>query len=299
VILVALAVSTPVIGVVLHATSLGIYAAHWLGLGSAIAVELAWIAAVLARRARSTSGEMRLARLPRPLILIRTAAPLAAYGTGYFALLLADRSLAWSAGHHPLPIWFNLHYELGLDVAMLGGAVGLAVLELTIHAFARLALPHQGRFSALDIASHNRWFMAFYTREVAAVAGMVVLGTLLAVGLVSALHALHALGPVQRYYADPVTRRVFVLGAAGFGLLAVGIANAGILFVLGRPWPAARAVLLGAAVDLALGLALSRSAGFSYAAGGLTAGAAVFALVSGRSAARALRRADYYLYTAY
>jgi hypothetical protein len=297
--LVALACAMPVVGIVLHLTGLGIYAAHWCGLAVSIAVELMWVALVLARRARTTTSEMRLATLPRRLILARTAAPLAAYGTGYFVLLLADRSMAWSVGRHPLPIWFNVRYELGLDVAMFGSAVGMAFLEVAIHAFSRIALPRQGRFSARDVRAHNRWFAGFYARRLLAVAVLSAAGTALAVGVFSILHSAHALGPVQGYYGDPVTRRVFLLGAVGYGLLAVGIAGSGVLFVVGRPGLAAWSVLAGAVVDLAAGYVLSRSAGFSYAAVGLTAGAATFALVSAWLAARVLLRADYYLYAAY
>ena len=136
VILLGLAVSTPVIGVVLHATRWGIYAAHWLGLASAILVEGAWVAMILRRRAASTSPEMRRARLPRSALLVRNSAPFAVYGVSYFTLLLADRGLAWSVGHHPFLIWFDVRYELGLDAALLAAAAGLAFLECAMLAVA-------------------------------------------------------------------------------------------------------------------------------------------------------------------
>jgi len=52
-----------------------------------------------------------------------------------------------------------------------------------------------------------------------------VAGAGAAIGLMSLLHHLHALGPVTRYYDDPITRRVFAIAAAGYGAIALGLAG--------------------------------------------------------------------------
>jgi hypothetical protein len=299
VILVAIAASTPVVGVVLRSTRLGIYAAHWLGLTVAIALELSVVALILRRRARTTSQELRHARLPRPALLLRSSAPLAVYGLGYFVLLLGDRAVAWSAGRHPLALWFNVHYELGLDCALLAAAFGIAFLECLIFALGRLGLPMQGRFSGLAISEHNRWYLRFHQRQLLTVTALLVFGVAAVSGLVATLHALGALGPLARFYADPVTRRVFLLGSVGLGLMAIGLANCGLLFVVARSWKAAFAVSLAALADVSSGYVASRAFGFSWAVVGLLVGAAVFALVSGAASRRVLRAADYYLFSAY
>jgi hypothetical protein len=297
--LLSLAVSMPVVGIVLNDTTWGIYAAHWIGLGVAIALQLGGAAAVLRRRSATMDRELRLAVLPRRSLLLRSAVPFALYGICYYVLLLADRAAAWSTGHHPLPIWFNVRYELGLDVALFAAAIGIAFLECTIHAFTRLATPRQSRFSALDVRGHNRYFARFHVRQLMIVAALALAGAGAALGIAVSLHHLHGLGSIARYYSDPATRRVFVLAVVGYGLLAIGSANAGLLFVLGRPWLVVRGIAFAAALDLAVSFTLSRAAGFSFAIVGLVAGAAAFMLLTGYYAARALRRADYYLYSAY
>lgn len=298
-IIVSLALSLPVVGIVLNETGWGIYAAHWLGLGAAILVDLIAITAILQRRARATTAEMRLARLPRRMILARIGAPFALYGLGYFVILLGDRGFAWSVGEYPLPIWFNVRYELGMDFAMLATAAGIAFLECIIFMLGRRALPEQQRFSGQDSAAHNRWYLRFHRFQLLAVAALLALGTATVVGVLAELHHRHGLSVLAPFYSDPVTRRVFFIGAAGLALVTVGLANCSVLFVVARPWYAAGAVLAAALVDGAVGFALSRTLGFSYAVVGLLAGGAVFALVSARLVSRVLRSADYFLYTAY
>jgi hypothetical protein len=298
-ILIGIAASVGVVAVVMKATSWGIYAAQWLGLGAAIAVQLALVASVLARRAATTPDVLRSAKFPRPAVMLPALRPLFLYGSAYFGLLLADRAVAWTAGHHPLALWFNVSYELGLDVAMFAGAAGIAFLECSLHAFSKIALPRQDRFSGLATGSHNRWYLGFFARQLAAVMLLLAAGAGIMLGTLIALHSAGALGSAGRYWSDPVTRRVLVFGFAGYAMLALGVASTGVLFNLNRARTAARAALAGAVLDIAVGLVLSRLFGFSYAVLGLTAGAAVFAILAGVAAGRALRRADYSLYAAY
>jgi hypothetical protein len=298
-ILVGIAVSVGVVAAILNGTSWGIYAAQWIGMAVAVALQLVLVAVPLRRRARQTLEGLRMASFPRPSVLLPTVVPLFIYGTLYFVLMLADRAVAWSVGHNPLPIWFSTRYELGLDVALFGAAVGIAFLECALQAFTKIALPRQDRFSGLDLTDHNRWYVRFFARQLAAVVVLLIVGGALMFGLVTLLHDAGALGRTARFYNDPVTQRVFVLGLVGYGFLALGIASSGVLFSLARPREAARALMAGVAVDLVVGLVLSRVFDFWYAVIGLAAGCAVFALLSGLAAARVLRRADYYLYAAY
>lgn len=299
VMVVGIASALLVVGVVLHHTTLGIYAAHWLGLATAILLELGVIVVLLTRRARATRGDMRLARLPRPLILLGLGSPFALYGACYFLLLLTDRVVAWSAGSHPLPIWFSPSYELGLDFALFGAAVGMAFLEVSVHAFGKAALPRQGTFSALEVKRHNHYYGSFFARQIAVASILAVAGLAALTLLMATLHGVGALGSLSGYYGDAVTRRVFVLAAIGYLLLTIGMGSCSFLFSLSRPWLAVRAIMLGAIADLAVGLPLSRAVGFSYAAGGLVAGGLVFAVVSTWYASQILGRADFHCYAAY
>jgi hypothetical protein len=240
-----------------------------------------------------------MATFPRAIVLRPTLVPLFVYGVAYFVLLLADRAVAWTVGHHPLPLGFDVRYELGLDVALFAAAVGIAFLEVALNAFSKIALPRQDAYAGTQVSDHNRWFIRFFLRQLAAVVVLLCIGAAITIGVVVALHSGGALGRTARFYSDPVTRRVFVLGLVGYGLLALGIASCGLLFNVSRPRAAALAVAVGAVVDLAVGELCGQLLGFSYAAAGLTAGAAAFALVAGIAAARVLRHADYHLYAAY
>lgn len=298
-ILVSITLSVGIGAEVLHATSWGIYAAHWLGLAAAIALELCVVAQLLRRRIAGMPDELRLARFPRPAVLRRRIAPLAAYGLANAVMVLSDRALAWTAGHHPLPLWFNVRYELGLDAAMAAALLGTALLEPSLHAFSRIAIPRQDRFSGLAVADHNRWYLRFLARQLAAVLALLILGAAAVVALIVLLHDVHALGKTARFYYDPVTRRVFVMGTAAYALMALGRANTGLLLNLSRRREALTAVVAGAVMAMIAGLALSRAIGFYFAAAGLVAGTAVFAALAGFYAARVLRRADYHLFAAY
>jgi hypothetical protein len=299
----AIAVAT-VIGIgfvwLLHgAADLGIYAAQWIALGVSIALSLAWAAVVLRRRARRTRGDLRLAQFGPRRLLARAATPFALYGTLYFALILCDRLVAWTVGDHPLPVWFDVRYELGLDLALIAVVPGLAFLEHTIEAFSAWVAPAQARRPASAIALYDGDALRFYRRHLLGALGFALAGIGIAVGGVLALDGVGALGKLHRYVHAGVSPQVFAWGAAGYVLLTWGLLNATFLLSLARTWAVVATLALALAVDLAVGLALSRSGSSWEAVIGLTAGCATFALVSAALALRTLRRVDYWYLAAY
>lgn len=278
---------------------LEIYAAQWIGLAASVGISLAWGAVILRRRARATRGTLRLARFQPRRQLVRAAAPFFCYGALYFALVLCDRLVAWSAGNHPLPVWFDVAYELGLDVALVAVVVSLGFLEHTVEAFTDRLGPAQDRFSARAVRDHNRHFLRFYAGQLLATLTFALVGVGLAYLAVSALATGDWLGDLERYAHGAVAPRVFAWAAAGYVLLAWGLLNTTFLFSLARPWLVVVALGLGVAVDAGVGLALSRTGAYWEGVIGLSAGCAVFAVLSTAMAIRTLGRTDYHYVAAY
>lgn len=292
-------VSLAVAGILYKRTSLRVEHIHWIALAIAIALELAAAALILHRRAVRTEGDMRLARLPRRRLLLRRSFPFGFYGLVYFSFLTADRIVAWASGSNPLPLWFRTPYELGLDLALGGVLLALAFLEIVVEDFSAMLVPTAARFGVDAVREFNHAVSRFWSRQLAYVGGLAAIGSWAAVVLVVGLHKLHALGPAEKIYADPVAHDVFAVGILAYAFLALGIANSVFLLTLNRPWRAISAISPGLAVSVLVGIALTTGHAYWTAVFGMLAGAAVFAAISGWQAWRTLRRADYYSYAAW
>ena len=286
------------VGLVLGNTTLGIYGAHWTGLGVSIAIEGIWAAVVLQRRLGRMSAEARTAIAPTRSHLARLVAPYALYGLGYFALLFVDRLAAWSAGAHELPFQFRASYEVGLDWALISVVPGLAMLEVTIYAFSRRLGTLGERFEATAAAEHNAELVRFYRRHLSYVALLLVAGAATTFRALLAASHFHWTR-VSELFTAPTTLHVYLLGLAGYVLLVCALYNGLFLFSVGRPWLVLRALGPAIAVAVVLAFALSRLVVYWAAVGGLVAGAAVFALLSAYSARRILRSVDFYYFAAY
>ena len=297
--LLATIVSLAVAGVLYKETSWRVEHIHWLALGVGLALQLGAAAVILHRRAVNTKGDMRLARLPRRRLLFRRAFPFGFYGLVYFSFLTADRLVAWASGSNPLPLWFRTPYEIGLDLALGGVLLALAFLEITVEDFSAMLVPTAERFRIDSVRAFNRAVSRFWAKQVAYVAGLAALGTWLAVVLAVGLHKLHALGPAEKIYPDPVAHYVFGVGVLAYAFLAVGIANSVFLLTLNRPWRSISAIGPGLAISVGVGAVLTTSHAYWTAVFGMLAGAVAFAGISGWQAWRTLRRADYYNYAAW
>jgi hypothetical protein len=291
--------SLAIAGVLYRRTSMPVAHIHWIALGAGVAMQLGAATVILHRRAARTVGDLRLARLPRPRLLLRRAFPFGLYGLVYFSFLTVDRIVAWSSGSHPLPLWFRSPYELGLDLALGGILFALAFLEITVEDFSAMLVPTAERFEVAATNEFNRVMSRFWAKQLAYVGGLAALGTWAAVGLAVALHRLDVLGTAEKVYSDPVAHYVFGLGILAYALLAVGIANSVFVLTLNRPWRAISAITTGLAVSLLVGIALTVSHPYWTAVVGMLAGAAVFAAISAWQAWRTLRRADYFNYSAW
>ncbi|MCW3038431.1 MAG: hypothetical protein JWM31_336 [Solirubrobacterales bacterium] len=282
-----------------HATTLPIYAEHWIGLSVTLLVELVGITILLRASARTTAGAMRLATLPHSRMLARRALPYALYGLVYFVFLTSDRLVAWAAGSHPLPFWFSTQYELGLDWALGAIVLALAFLEVSIDGFSGLLHPLSERFGVSGIEQHNAALSRFWRRQLALSGGLMLFGGAAAVGVEQLLAHLGGLGPATALASQHATRWTFAGGVAGYALLAVGMTNAVFLLSLARPGPIVKAMTLAAALSVAIGISLTTWLPYYTAVLGLVAGAFVFAVLTASTVRRTLRSGAYWSYAAW
>ena len=286
--------------VALHeATDLPLYAQHWISLGLALAIELAIVAVLLRRAARETRGSLRLAKVARPSLLARRAAPFAAYGTVYFLFVSTDRLAAWADGRHPLPLWFRPEYELGLALALGGVVLALAFLEFTVETFSDMIMPVSERYRLSARDEHNRFLLGFWRRQLAAVGALVAIGACVAVGAAVALDRLDALGPAAGAFDSPASRWAFAGGIVGYALLALGLANGIFVLSLGRTWIVAQALAPAVVLSVAVSIVATTVGPYYAAVAGPVAGGLLFATLTGVAARRTLRRADYWSYAAW
>ena len=289
------------VGLVLGQTSLGTYAAHWVGLGVAGVGGYAWAFLVLRGRARSLPPAARAARLPRISMTLSSLLPNVAYGVLYPVLIFSDRTLAWSALENPegLPLWFDTPYEIGLDLAPIVAIPSLALLHYSVKRFSKVVVPAQKRFAALQIAEHNIGLQRFYWRQVALLAGFIAGMCVLLWGFVELSDALGALESARGYVAGTVAWDVFVWGLVGYALLSWALLNSVFLFSLALPGRVLTAMVPSVILCVALGYGLSRGVEYWMSVLGMTAGCALFALLTTASTVRVLRNSDYHYYAAY
>lgn len=290
-----------VIWLVTHFTPWSIYVAHWVGLAATNLLAFLWGHRLLTRRAATVAGELRWAELPRTSILAYSVAPYFAYGVLYFGYLYLDRFVGWSAGEAPLPliIWFRTAYELGLDWALLSLVLTIALLEYTINEFAAIIIPTQKRFSAFQIAEHNRFFLRFYLRQVLLLAGIAIVSAVVTYRGVVSLQRYDHIKQIRDFFASPITFQVFYWGVLGYGLLVWGLMNGVFFFSLSRPRFALWSIGLATVINALVGFVLSRTLGYWHSVIGMVVGSLIFAVVTTRYALRVFGDLDYYYYSAY
>lgn len=281
------------------------------GLGIAAAAALAFVVGVapLRRQAAALDEGLVRTRLPRAVLLVHAAAPYLAFGALYFGFLFADRVVGWSvSAPSGYPLFFRRAYETGVSFALVSLVPTLALLHAALHGFTARCTSAQRRFRPEEVLAHNRSLERYYVGGLALVTVVATLSVVLtslvarelveagALGAAGAGAADAALGVTQALDAGVVAPFVFWWAALGYGLLAWGLLNAGILFSLSRPAPLMWAMVVGGLGGTGVGFALSRSLGYWYSAAGLATGAFLFALVSAGAVIRVLRRLDYHLY---
>ena len=290
----------PVAGVMTY-TDWGIHTAHFLGLTVAAGCAYGYGTFLLRRRIRRSPHAPTTDALPPLSIQIHSLRHYFGYGLCFFTFLSVDRLIAWSVAHpEPLPyiIWFRTPYELGLDWALLSLLCTLAALQHTVYTLSGRLFPKTAP-SRTSIRQSTRDIKRFHLRHLLFVT-TVGLGSI--VGTYYGVRAVDgsALLPNTLILLDnTVTMLVYWTAAVSYLFLAIGLYNLLFSLILSHPHLAIRSFLYALAINVGVGLLLSRVLHYEYAVFGLLAGSLVLAVLSFVWTRRFLTAFPYHYYAAF
>ncbi|MCX6134837.1 MAG: hypothetical protein NTU47_13575 [Ignavibacteriales bacterium] len=287
---------------IMEYTSLGIYLAHWSGMGFALILIMLYTMIVFRRTAESTIPELKSGRLPKPSVRAYLIAPYFVYGVFYFLNIFIDRFVSWSAPSPeppPYMFWFRTSYELGLDWALISLVFTLALLEYIIHEFSHFQIPAQKAVKCVRVEDYIGFFRRFYRKFLFLVAVVAVIDILVTYFGVMYFRQFSEIKEVREFFSSPTTYLVFYAASVGYLLIAIGLYNGLFFFTLSRPEFVLRSIIPATAVNLLVALIASRCIHYEYGVLGLVAGGATFAVLSTRYAQEFFRNLDYYYYAAY
>jgi hypothetical protein len=287
---------------IMEYTSLGIYLAHWSGMGFALLLLMLYTMIESRRLSEKTIPELKAGRLPKPSVRTYLVAPYFVYGLFYFLNIFIDRFVSWSAPNPEPPpylFWFRTSYELGLDWALISLVFTLALLEYVIHEFSYLQIPAQRAVKSVHVQEYVRFFKRFYKKFLLIVISVAVIDILLTYFGVLSFRQLDEVKEVREFFSSPTTFLVFYAAAVGYMFVAIGLYNSLFFFTLSRPEFVLRSIIPATAINLVVAIVASRYVHFEYGVFGLVAGGLTFALLTTGFAQRFFRNLDYYYYAAY
>jgi hypothetical protein len=223
--------------------------------------------------------------LPRRTAMIVSLAPYFIYGSGYFCFLFTDRLMAGLSvtESERWPFLINLNYQRPLDYALLAFMLTAAVAEYGNDYFMRSWRTIAER-SALSAVTARQ--MALQQRYRRVIASIITTFSLLAVASASLLYCQQ---PQSNWY-------LFIAGIVGYGLFSYGLANALLLFSLGRLPIVARALSHSLLLNITVGYIAGQIGGANFAVLGLILAALLFARQTYQAVTIALANADYSFY---
>jgi hypothetical protein len=214
--------------------------------------------------------------------------PFAVYGILYYVLLFGDRIIAWTAGTYAssFGIVFRGDYETALNLGLVAFVFQVGWVHQSTARFYR-EMPRQlHRFSIDETREFRRVMTQFYWSRLQRFIPFAFFASALALILAAKL--------AHPGYITAIT----TCSLAGFPFLVIGLWNASLLFGLSSAQKAAAAAAWACLTDIVIGYFLSRFGTYHYAVLGFTAGAVVFAVLSGVYSLRAFRRLDYLYFAA-
>lgn len=276
-------------------------AATAIGFAGALFVMLLVIWRSLAQRTTASPvGKQRMV-LPALPHLVVNLAPYFVYGVLYVLLVLSGHVSGW-IGRTPEGVGRMdavTTTEIGLTLALGGVILAGGVAERTIGRFWRLVKVHQLEAAVSQPAHFRQAIDAFVARERKRFAGVLLLCNTAVVAGVAALVAWSVQSGVASLPWSRETTVVLVWGTIGYGLMALGVFDCMFMITLSRPGMAIRAVTLGIAATLLVGLLIGQLATFHTSAVGLVVGNLVFLAAAHRNLGALLKHMDYFYYASF
>jgi hypothetical protein len=245
-------------------------------------------------------------QMTRLSIMLYAVMPYFVYGLLYFAFLYTDRVISWSADHAwdnnqqymPYFIWFRGPYELGLDFALLVLMIPLGMSEVIVNKMMRDLEVTKKSFLGYDFAKLNQLFRSSYVKMLLAITGATICSGILVYIAVVYFNDKYLIYAGKRLIPNDTTWFVFEISLVSYGILAIGLLNAVIMFSLSQPGFVNRALAPSFALNVLIGFLLTRWVDYSWGVIGLLAGSVLFTVLTTQSMLRLLKKLDYYLYAA-
>lgn len=241
--------------------------------------------------------------LPRTSITLYSVLPYFQYGFLYFSFLFADRIIAWSTNDSsfmPYIIWFRGHYELGLDFALLAIILPMGFNEVVVNKLMLDLEASQKNFTFDNLENLSKRYLNMYFTRFSIVAliscasSFMVYFTVVFINNNPQINLyLHRSGSLL---GNPDMVFVFVCALCAYGIVAIALMNAVILFSLSQPVLVTKSITPALITNMLVGFLLSRWFHYYFAVFGLIAGALVFLYLTTRQITKVLRNLDYYLY---
>jgi hypothetical protein len=213
--------------------------------------------------------------------------PYFVYGLFYYALLFADRMVAWTAHTESasLAVQFRGDYESAINLGLLAFILQVGWVEYSVALFYQELTRAEQTWKINQIESLRQAMKSFYWRRIARFVPVAAVASAIPLA-------------VTARYASNTPIWVMAWSLAAYPLLIVGLWNCSLLFGLARAPKAAAAAGWGTAADLVCGYLFSRLGTHDHAIIGFAAGALIFSALSGYWALGALRRVDQSFYAA-
>ncbi len=301
-IIVGIVLGTVVVIFGMDFAGIGIYLSQWLGILVSMLIIGLYSYLYYRLKIRSLKQELFKQSLPEAEVNYYNIYRYFIYGFCYFMFLFMDRLMAWSAGPPPPEyiIWFNTPYELGMDWALIGLVITIAVLEYSINSFSISLIPAQKKAVISKIKLFNRFFKRFYIKQIVLLLVVGSISILVSYFGVLSLRAFEEDIPkIADFFANPLIFKVFWMASIGYLFLIYGLLNSLFFFTLNRPEFVMYSMIGSLFVNFVTGFICSRIFGFEYAVLGLIAGSIVFAFSTGILAKRFFKHLDYFYYSAY
>ena len=238
--------------------------------------------------------------LPKPSILFYSLLPYYSYGSFYFTFLVMDRIVAWSAqsSTNPYVVWFNVHYELGLDWALIALIFLMGITEVSIAEFmyrvndrvVKIRFDHADEFTREIYTFFKKFNLYFIFFSMAVI--------IMTYYLIYGLYVHYHIALLENFLQQP-TLFIFFVASFSYFLLVNSLMNILFMFSLSRHHIPVKSVGYALFGNFFIGIILSRAFGYEYAVFGLLAGSLILWVMTYRSIRSMFKNLDYYYYSAY